>query len=266
MKDKEIYIKARSNGKIHRTETGNLKLEPTDEVLFESDQCQEIGRVVSEKAANEEQGLIETGDLKITLIRRLSDRDKEVDKNQKNEARENLIRCREIIKKYQLPMELLDADLSYDGKKLTFFFSAPGRVDFRSLVSELASTFQKLIRLQQVGVRDRARCIGGIARCGQEFCCKRFLKGDLECVTLDMAYTQNLAQMGSNRITGACGKLMCCLKYELDSYEKATKKMPEIGDEIKTKKGRGVVVSRDPIKNKVVVELLKEKTKLEVDC
>ena len=266
MKDNEIYIKARSNGKIFRTESGNMKLEPMDEVLFESDQCQEVGRIISEKVANEEQGLIETGDVKIALIRRLSDRDKEIEKKQKDEARENLIRCREIIKKYQLPMELLDADLSYDGKKLTFFFSSPGRVDFRSLVSELASTFQKLIRLQQVGARDRARCIGGLARCGQEFCCRRFLKGDLECVTLDMAYTQNLAQMGSNRITGACGKLMCCLKYELEYYEKSAKKMPEIGEEIKTKKGKGVVISRDLIKNKIIVELLKEKTKLEVDC
>ncbi len=265
MKDNEVYIKARSNGRIYKAECGNLTLEPMDEVLFESDQCQEIGRILPQKLATQDnEG--ERDDTKITIIRRLSERDQQIDADQKKEARLNLDKCKVIIEKYQLPMELLDADLSFDGKKLTFFFSAPGRVDFRSLVSELASTFQKLIRLQQVGARDRARCVGGLGRCGREFCCQKFLKGDLECVTLDMAYTQNLAQMGSNRITGACGKLMCCLKYELDVYEKGTRKMPAIGENVKTKKGPGMVIARDIIKNSFTVELDKDKTKLEVAC
>jgi cell fate regulator YaaT (PSP1 superfamily) len=222
MKNKEIYIKARSDSKIYHADSGNLELEELDQVIFETEQCQEVGRVVPENFVTEEMA-IERDASKITVIRRLNEKDHQIEEKQKLEAKNNLTKCREIIVKYSLPMELLDADLSFDGKKLTFYFSAPGRVDFRSLVSELASNFQKLIRLQQVGARDRARCIGGLGRCGEEFCCKRFLKGDLECVTLDMAYTQNLAQMGSNRITGACGKLMCCLKYEIDNYKDCKK-------------------------------------------
>ncbi|MEI6499055.1 MAG: regulatory iron-sulfur-containing complex subunit RicT [bacterium] len=222
MKNEEVYIKARSDSKIYHANPGNLELEMMDQVLFDTEQCQEIGRVVPQSFVTEETA-VESDVSKITIIRRLNDKDHQLDEKQKQEATQNLVRCREIITKYSLPMELLDADLSFDGKKLTFYFSAPGRVDFRSLVSELASTFQKLIRLQQVGARDRARCIGGLGRCGEEFCCKRFLKGDLECVTLDMAYTQNLAQMGSNRITGACGKLMCCLKYEMEVYKDCAK-------------------------------------------
>lgn len=262
---KEIYIKARSDGKIYLAEKGNLKLESGDMVLFESDQCQEIAHVLSEASASLEGGSPETNLDKAVIIRRTNEKDLENDNKKKEEARENLVRCKEIVAKHQLPMELLDADISFDGKKLTFYFSAPGRVDFRSLVSELASTFQKLIRLQQVGSRDRARCVGGIGRCGEEFCCKRFLKGELECVTVDMSYDQGLGQMGSNRVTGACGKLMCCLKYELDFYRDQKAKLPCPGCSMKTAKGSGKVIAQSVLKNSVTVEL-ENKTRVEVDC
>ncbi|MFA7253373.1 MAG: regulatory iron-sulfur-containing complex subunit RicT [Patescibacteria group bacterium] len=258
---KNILIRARSDGKVYSVDRSNQDLDPGDKVLFESDRCQEIAQVISESTAEE----IKPDENSAELIRRLNEKDLETDDKIKAEARENLDRCRQIVEKHQLPMELLDADLSFDGKKLTFYFSAPGRVDFRSLVSELASTFQKLIRLQQVGARDRARCVGGIGRCGQDYCCKRFLKGELDNVTVDMAYEQNLAQMGSNRVTGACGKLMCCLKYELGFYEQAKKKMPRIGSQLKTAKGTGTVVSQCFLKNKVTIQF-SDKTHMEVDC
>lgn len=264
---KKVLIKTRSDGKFYNIDQGNLELSAGDQVLLESEQCQEIAKVVSkEDCVLDDSTTVEVQNSEAVLIRRLTEKDQEIDQKKKAEARENLERCKQIVLKHQLPMELLDADLSFDGKKLTFYFSAPGRVDFRSLVSELASTFQKLIRLQQVGARDRARCIGGVGRCGQDFCCKRFLKGELECVSVDMAYEQNLGQMGSNRVTGACGKLMCCLKYELGFYQKTKKDLPAVGSEIKTQKGMGRVVSQCILKNKVTVELIDNKTYLEVDC
>jgi len=265
MSDK-IFIKSRSDNKVYAVDKGNFDLDADIMVIFESDQCQEVAKVVGEAEAKNDELLVrDTADKVAVLIRRMNDNDKQADSKRREEATAFIQKCQEIIEKHKLPMELLDADLSFDGKKLTFYFTAPGRVDFRTLVSELASSFQKLIRLQQVGARDRARCTGGVGRCGQNFCCNRFLKGELECVSIDMAYEQNIGQMGSNRVTGACGKLMCCLKYELDFYKKAKKKMPAVGSSIKTPKGNGIVVSQCIMKNKVTAEL-QDKTYVEVDC
>lgn len=264
MKDK-ILIKARSDSKAHLVDCGSSDFKVGDMVIFECDQCQEVAKVAKEDEAVIGVSSDKDGDKTAVLIRRMNDKDREIDQEKQKEADACIKKCQEIVARHKLPMELLSADLSFDGKKLTFYFSAPGRVDFRTLVSELASTFQKLIRLQQVGARDRARSTGGIGRCGQDFCCNRFLKGDLECVTVDMAYEQNIGQMGSNRVTGACGKLMCCLKYELDFYQKAKKSLPAVGKTIKTPRGEGTVVSQCLLKNTVNVEL-QDKTYLEVDC
>lgn len=255
----EVAIKTRSDGKTYTAETSNMALKPGDDVLVETEQCQEVGQV-----ADDSKVVGETRE-RVVLIRRLMEKDYAIDEEKKKEATQNIDRCREIISKHDLPMEILTADLSYDGKKLTFYFSAPGRIDFRALVSELASNFQKLIRLQQVGSRDRAKCAGGIGRCGRDFCCRSFLKGELDCVSTDMSYDQNLGQMGSNRVTGACGKLMCCLKYELDFYQKAKAKLPRIGEEVATAKGKGRVISQSVLKGKVTVEL-EDRVRLEVDC
>lgn len=263
---KEIFIKVKSDNKIFRSENSNLDVAPDDNVLFEFEQNQDTGVVVSESIAKDQFQGENDESLKITVIRKLTEKDKEVVDQREKEAAETLDLCREKIKKHDLEMNLLGADLSYDGKKLTFYFSSAGRVDFRSLVPDLASTFKKLIRLQQVGARDKAKCIGAVGRCGQGVCCKRFLKGDLESVTLDMATEQNLGQMGSNRVTGACGKLMCCLKYELDNYQKTRKKLPAVGDEIKTEEGVGNVKSQNIIKESVLVVLKKDNRIVEVDC
>ncbi|HOX40909.1 MAG TPA: regulatory iron-sulfur-containing complex subunit RicT [bacterium] len=256
----EVNIKARSDSKIYSVASENLSLVLGDEVVFESDQCQEVATVVgSQKEVGVEIG---SGAL---IIRRLSDKDRSTDESNKEEARHNLARCKEIILKHSLPMEVLDADLSLDRKKLTFYFSAPGRVDFRALVSELASTFQKLIRLQQIGARDRARYCGGYGRCGETFCCRRFLKGELDCVSIEMAQDQNLAQMGPNRVTGACGKLMCCLKYELGYYKDVKSALPPMWSTVKTAKGKGKVVGHNIVKKCYTVEL-EDRTRMEVSC
>ena len=260
--EKKVNIKVKTDGKVYRVKAGNLPLSHGDEVIFELDQFQDIG-VVVECCLSKEGAVSED---EVIVIRKLTDKDKERLALLKEEANATLVKCREKIAKHNLEMDLLNADISYDGKKLTFYFSASGRVDFRSLVPDLASTFKKLIRLQQVGVRDRAKCMDSVGRCGRETCCRKFLKGDLENVSVDMAYDQNLGQMGSNRVTGVCGKLMCCLKFELDEYKKVKKKMPATGSKIKTPEGEGIVLSTSVIKNKIRVELLKDKRVVEADC
>lgn len=260
--EKNINIRVKTDGKIYKAKTGNLPLLPGDEVIFELDQFQDVGAAVECCQARE--GCV--GEDEVTVIRKLTEKDKEQLLELKEEANATLPKCREKIEKHNLEMDLLNADISYDGKKLTFYFSASGRVDFRSLVPDLASTFKKLIRLQQVGMRDKAKCMDSVGRCGRETCCRKFLKGDLENISVDMAYDQNLGQMGANRVTGVCGKLMCCLKFELDEYKKAKKKMPSNGSKIKTPEGEGTVLSASVIKNKIRVELLSDKRVVEVDC
>lgn len=262
--EKEIYIKAKCDNKIYKAKLGNLEVCAGDEIIFETEQSQDTGFIVGDKCESElsDQG----NDQTISVVRKLTPKDREKMAERELEAKETVLVCQDKVKKHGLEMNLLGADLSYDGKKLTFYFTSPGRVDFRSLVPDLASTFKKLIRLQQIGARDKAKCLGSVGRCGQKVCCKRFLKGDLESVSLDMAYDQNLGQMGSNRVTGACGKLMCCLKYELEYYQKTKKSLPEIGSEIKTPEGVGKVLSQNILKKKVMVALNEDAKIVEVDC
>jgi len=256
------YLKIRSDSRIFKINDSKLNLKKGDQIVVETEQCQEVALVLDENQTIKDSA---ENSEEVVVIRKLTEKDKEDDNQKKEEAQQNLKSCSQIIEKHDLPMSLIDADLSLDGKKLTFYFFAPNRVDFRSLVSELASTFKKLIRLQQVGARDRARACGGVGRCGQGFCCKKFLKGDLECVSTDMAYDQGLGQMGSNRVTGACGKLMCCLRYELDFYKKAKGKLPEIGSKIRLKKGTGTVIAHQVLEGKFTVEF-EDRTTMEVDC
>ena len=262
----KIAIKINSNGQILEVDAGKMNFEIGDLVLIETPQCKEIATVVCpQQLKNEREEKGELASSEVELIRKLTEKDIALSKDNKKEAEELIPECQKKISFHKLPMELLDAELSFDGKKLTFYFTADGRVDFRSLVSDLASTFKKLIRLQQVGARDQTRLMGGCGRCGQVVCCKKFLKGDLDSVTVDMAQLQGLAMMGPNRVTGSCGKLMCCLAYELPEYKEKASKMPKIGSKIKTEKGQGTVISQNIMQTKVIAELA-DGSKLEVEC
>lgn len=259
-----VAIKIKSTGQVVSVDFGKLVIKSGDLILVETPQCKEVAEVVDPDRIEESETVNgEINESEVEVIRKLTDKDLEQYKKLKEEAKSLLPKCQEKIISHKLSMQPLDAELSFDEKKLTFYFTAEGRVDFRSLVSDLASTFKKLIRLQQVGPRDEARHLGGFGRCGQKLCCRRFLKGDLDSITLDMAQIQGLASMGSNRITGSCGKLMCCLSYELEDYRKMAKKLPKIGGKIKTEKGEGVVVSQNLLKGKVIVEL-EDKSRMEV--
>ena len=262
----KVAVKIKSTGQIIEVDSGKFDFSTGDWLLMETRECKEVAIVADgghSDNVKSESG--EAAEPEIEIIRKLSEKDLEQYKEYKKIAQGMIPECQKKIEFHKLPMELMDAELSFDEKKLTFYFSAEGRVDFRSLVSDLASTFKKLIRLQQIGARDEARFIGGCGRCGQPLCCRRFLKGDLDSVTIDMAQIQGLAAMGSTRVTGCCGKLMCCLKYELGEYEESAKSMPKIGDKIKTEKGPGFVISQNLLTKKVLVEV-EDGTKLEVEC
>ena len=158
-----------------------------------------------------------------------------------------------LIEKHNLEMKLIDCDLAFDGSKVVFYYSAPNRVDFRELVKDLSSQFKMRIELRQIGIRDEIKMIGGIGACGRECCCSACLP-DLKKVTIKMAKNQNLS-LNPAKISGLCGRLMCCLAYENDYYAETGKKMPKIGAEVGTPDGKGTVVNINMLKMEVRVKI-----------
>ena len=161
--------------------------------------------------------------------------------------------CQEKIQQHKLEMKLISAEYSFDRSKITFYFTSDGRVDFRELVKDLAKQFKARIELKQIGVRDEAKLLGGFGPCGMKLCCAKFLKS-FEPVTIKMAKEQNLP-LNPTKISGCCGRLMCCLGYEYQTYKKLMKGMPREGEIIKTKQGKGRVISVNALKRCVTVEL-----------
>lgn len=174
------------------------------------------------------------------------------EENRKKEA-EALEICREKIAKHELEMKLIDVQYAFDNSKLLFYFSSEGRVDFRDLVKDLASTFHTRIELRQIGIRDEAKLLGGIGACGRLLCCSSFLP-DFAQVSIKMAKEQNLS-LNSTKISGVCGRLMCCLRYESDTYAEEIRKTPPIDATVKTPDGVGRVVSSVPLAGKIRVLL-----------
>ena len=164
--------------------------------------------------------------------------------------------CLEKITEYGLDMQLVSAECSFDGSKILFFFTADERVDFRELVKNLASTFHTRIELRQIGVRDKAKMVGGLGICGRPFCCASFLD-DFQPVSIKMAKTQNLS-LNPTKISGTCGRLMCCLKYEQDAYEDLLRTAPKMDSFVDTPDGRGTIIEVDLLRQRVKVRLEKE--------
>lgn len=161
--------------------------------------------------------------------------------------------CRERIQKHNLDMKLVDVEYSFDNSKLIAYFTSGGRVDFRALVKDLASVFRTRIELKQIGVRDEAKMLGGLGSCGRNLCCSQFLY-EFQPVSIRMAKEQSLS-LNPTKISGLCGRLMCCLKYEQDQYEKSRKKMPKLGREVITPLGRGIVIGLNPLLETVQVRV-----------
>jgi cell fate regulator YaaT (PSP1 superfamily) len=233
----------------------NLPLQKGDVVLIESDEGSEVAIVegeIDEKTASKRKPA-GNGPKNFRILRKASLRDLNIIKDFQKKEKEALEVFRREVKKGGFPMKVVNCSFSFDGGSIIFAFIAEGRVDFRDLVKNLSRTFQRSIRLHQIGARDEARNEGGYGMCGRELCCIRF-KGDLPSISSDMAKAQQIIRRGSERISGICGRLMCCLAYEAQQYQDILKSLPEVGSEIKTKEGTGKVKEVNALTEEIKVE------------
>lgn len=187
------------------------------------------------------------------VIRIANERDEEQIRRNKERRGEAMKTCKEKIAEHGLNMKLVDCEFTFDGSKVVFYFTAESRVDFRELVKDLASVFHMRIELRQIGIRDETKLLGGIAPCGRPCCCSTCMP-DFRKVSIKMAKTQGLS-LNPSKISGLCGRLMCCLEYENDYYAEACKKVPKTGSEVTTPDGKGIVVSTNMLKMEVKVKI-----------
>lgn len=187
------------------------------------------------------------------IVRIATAKDKEIVRKNKEKKGEALALAQEKIEKHKLDMKLIDCEYTFDGSKVVFYYSAPSRVDFRELVKDLSSAFKTRIELRQIGIRDEIKRMGGIAPCGRECCCSSCMP-DFKKVTIKMAKNQGLS-LNPGKISGLCGRLMCCLAYESDYYADAAAKMPKLGSEVGTPDGKGTVVNVNMLKMQVRVRI-----------
>ncbi len=224
-----------------------------DYVVIEADRGVDYGEVVE---VNDDYTCLEAEVKKKVIkkiVRKLSPEDLKQIKVNEKEAKDAMQLCARKIREYKLKMKLVDGEYSFDKKKIVFYFTSEGRVDFRELVKELAKIFKIRIEMRQIGVRDEARIFGGIGPCGQKLCCMRFLKS-FEPVSMKMAKTQRLS-LSSGKISGICGRLMCCLSYEYKNYRELSKGLPKEGQTLETPQGKGKVISVNVLKRLAYVEL-----------
>ncbi|NQU77906.1 stage 0 sporulation protein [Candidatus Falkowbacteria bacterium] len=256
-----IQVKFSPWDKAYNFDSNDLKLKKGDWVLVHTEIGTEIAQVTNTNPKTIEPELLKDdkgNPLPVKpVLRKANLTDMEKIQQKSEQRQEAFDHCRKIIKKLSLPMKLFDARFSYDGGRITFAYIAPERVDFRELVKDLTHKFQKSIRMQQVGVREEARLFCNIGLCGREACCRKFLE-NLGNITLDQAYLQQVAHRGSERISGVCGRLLCCLQYEQPMYEACSQKLPPIGSEVKTPKGKGKVIAWHILKQTVDVRLDKQ--------
>jgi len=236
--------------KFCATNPDGLRLAIGDFAVLTTEFGEEAGRIVELKEGSDEEAANTPN-----VIKRLANEEDFGVISQGNKAKEKSLEdCREIIKNSGLDMKIVDCHFSLDGQRLSFAFIADGRIDFRDLVKELGRHFQKVIRLHQLGVRDEAKLVGDIGSCGLGQCCKGHLK-KLGNVTSEFAEDQQIVHRGSERLSGICGRLKCCLAYEESHYQELIKKLPPIGTRVKTKHGRGVVSGWHVLKCSVDVRL-----------
>lgn len=242
-------VKFKSAGKIYYFST-NLKLKKDDRVVVETARGLELGEISQELKDISEFNL----DTELKKIVRKATK-KDIENYQKNvkDAKQALVTCKEIVSRYDVNMQLTNCEYTLDKAKVIFMYTSDDRVDFRELLKELAVVFKCRIELRQIGPRDKAKVIGGIGTCGLPLCCSTLL-GEFNGVSINMAKNQMLA-INIEKISGACGRLMCCLKYEQDVYSEKLSRLPKVGALVKTESGEGTVES---------VEVLKEVLKVKI--
>ena len=235
---KVVGVRFKKAGKIYYFDPDKIDAKKNDFVIVETARGLEFGVVaVGPKEVNEDEII---SPLK-PVLRLAEDEDVQIHKENKKKAKEAMTICQEKVKEHALEMNLVDVEYTFDNNKVIFYFTADNRVDFRDLVKDLASIFKTRIELRQIGVRDEAKIIGGIGPCGQITCCTRFL-GEFAPVSIKMAKEQSLS-LNPTKISGLCGRLMCCLKYEQETYEELLVHMPQVGAIINSPDGTGVIIS-----------------------
>ncbi len=255
-----IGVRFRSAGKIYYFDPAGFDIKQGDKVIVETARGIEYGMVVLGPRDVEEDKIIQP--LK-PVIRQATEEDNAIEKRNKEKEKEAFQICLEKIKKHGLEMKLIDSEYTFDNNKVLFYFTADGRIDFRELVKDLASVFKTRIELRQIGVRDETKVVGGIGICGRTLCCNTFLS-EFAPVSIKMAKEQNLS-LNPTKISGVCGRLMCCLKNEEDAYEELNSKLPNVGDFLTTKDNlRGEVQSVSVLKQLVKVIVTLENDEKEV--
>jgi cell fate regulator YaaT (PSP1 superfamily) len=247
---KVIGVKFRDHGRIYDYDSTAFTLKERDIVMVETEHGPELGFVA--RMPLERDPAYFPKPLK-KVIRLADELDMEQGQRNLYQEREAKRLCLAKIEEYNLSMKLIGVESFLDGSKITFYFVSESRVDFRALVKDLASAFKTRIEMRQVGVRNEAKMIGGIGNCGREFCCCAFLK-EFEPVSVKMAKEQNLA-LNPQKISGACGRLMCCLAYEIDTYTEMKKNLPKVGKRVVTAQGAGKVIQQHIINQKIRVAL-----------
>lgn len=245
-----VAIQFNRLGKKYYFDTAHIEVAIGDKVVVETARGMELGTVVSERMTIKNDELVSP--LK-PIVRKANADD--ISHNEENIEKEPhvLKRTDELVKKNRLEMKLLNCEYTLDRSKLIIYFNADGRVDFRELVKDLANEFHVRIELRQVGTRDGAKVLGGLGPCGRETCCTRFLT-EFQPVSIKMAKTQNLS-LNPNNISGICGKLLCCIKYEDDIYKELRKRMPKVGSFVDTPAGRGKVTQVNYIMQQVFADV-----------
>lgn len=252
-----VGIRFKKVGKIYYFSPEGFELSLGDEVIVETIRGIEFGQVVILHRMIDEKTL--SSELK-PIIRIADELDKRIHQENLDRAKDAIDICEIKIKDHSLDMQLVDCEYTFDGQKLIFYFIADGRIDFRNLVKDLAQIFKTRIELRQVGVRDKAKMICGLGQCGQQTCCSRHLT-EFEPVSIKMAKDQGLS-LNPTKISGVCGRLMCCLKYEQEVYESHMKELPKLGSLVITDDGQGRICEHKVLEKKVKVKIARDDEEL----
>lgn len=245
-----VGVRFKSVGKIYYFDPENIEIKKGDSVIVETSRGVEFGSVV---LANKEISEDEIVSPLKKVLRKATDDDIKIMLDNKEKEKQAFEKCVKKIEEHELAMKLVDVEYTFDHNKILFYFTADGRIDFRELVRDLASLFKTRIELRQIGVRDEAKMLGGIGVCGRPLCCSLYL-GEFEPVSIKMAKEQSLS-LNPTKISGTCGRLMCCLKNEQEAYEDLIRRTPHAGSVVKTPDGKGTVVSANLLKSLVNVSL-----------
>jgi cell fate regulator YaaT (PSP1 superfamily) len=248
--DKIIGVQFQKNGKMYYFDANGFEPKPGEYIIVDTSRGIDLGEVVM-GIRDIDESLYHTPLKKTIRIATEQDIQHGVDNREKE--KEAFVVCQQKITEHKLEMKLVSVEYAFDNSKILFFFTANGRVDFRSLVKDLASIFKMRIELRQIGVRDEAKMLGGLGPCGRTICCGSFLD-QFQPVSIKMAKEQNLS-LNPTKISGVCGRLMCCLKYEQEHYEQTRKKMPKVGKTVTTPDGNGPVTDLNIVKETVFVRL-----------